>query len=694
MLRSSTLDTDSPTSPIALDTYRYLVLWAKAASCQDESLELIRSLASFMVSLLSNTRLLGPVTQFVYEVLTEYPSFFTQEIYSLISVFLLGPLAYNWLQQLSDGDFEEEPLWIGKILVAYGEVRVENLTDAACLENSSLLKLLLLPLSCPGVPTVDDPIASPALEFWSNFVETARDQYEDRLCDPDYWLGWNDGIFKNLLLCIKPRIQHPPPEQWRTFTPDEKKLFNYFRSDARDLLSFMEAFFGVAMTMDLASNVLNDVEQRNWLKVEASLFCLNSIISQVNYEDNDLRKITDTLFRPTSKGTSVIEKIRAATTEVPVVVFKEVISLFSAVESLAQNDSNLLLMQLQCLADWFALRALAMPAATVFASLCLHARETIVQAGKGSHLLELLQGYAASPTREFAVQEKLSGAVAAIAQTYAANDAEQAKMILDALLTVVDGDIKTCLDLLATDSETAKNFGLCALRCLENMGKAFRLPEIAIDLYEEEQNQPQNYWSQHPNETASFQNKILSQCTAVLEIFSGPEEVVAICHILKSGYTESVDGPFVFPLEATVTLVKACQLSTPSIGEVFKNVSVLLEKNKFRRGDERVVQFARECLQHVQRMIVPYFENDPGRDPEVAALVISFLKSYTPAFNDVLVLENSQFPVSFDFALACLGSSEILPKQSAALFWVRRKHLILQVYANILGAIRPRAARH
>jgi hypothetical protein len=76
------------------------------------------------------------------------------------------------------------------------------------------------------------------------------------------------------------------------------------------------------------------------------------------------------------------------------------------------------------------------------------------------------------------------------------------------------------------------------------------------------------------------------------------EFVEATCQILRSGFTESTPGPFVFPPETTVDILLSCDINAPGIGFAFETAGMMLSSGYKKRESRDLGTAALKCFHH------------------------------------------------------------------------------------------------
>ena len=280
-------------------------------------------------------------------------------------------------------------------------------------------------------------------------------------------------------------------------------------------------------------------------------------------------------------------------------------------------------------------------------------------------------------------KERVIGAIAAIIQATPIGPYKMESF--GKLLDFVEQDIQVCQQ--SADSgrlEEAEESGLCALRCLVNMGKSLQEPDdIAIDL----ESEPNGHADPNIQLWASSQGRIIQCLGSINTAVSNNGDIVeATCQILRTGYKERSPGPFVFPPKITEAFVASTALTTPRLEHVLDTAGAMLAKNIRAKAIESSA-VATTFLAHLFHLVAamhcrlsPYSlalcaanqdVDDPTVDPEISSSCLELASRFIPHYLHTFLDAHCQGEVAnfILFTTRCLVSQEIMPRRSAAFFW-------------------------
>lgn len=165
---------------------------------------------------------------------------------------------------------------------------------------------------------------------------------------------------------------------------------------------------------------------------------------------------------------------------------------------------------------------------------------------------------------------------------------------LSQLLLFVEIDTEQCLRLLSSapgsqlgqapsavlfnDNDTALEYGLTALRCLDGIAKGLQAPmDQPVDLEKKVMKSP--FWL--TGEGSIIQRRILSVIDKVYNLLHSRGEVVeACCHIFRRGFGEREPGPFVFPAGTVTQFLVQAGFQTPRIGLIISTACSFMSSHK------------------------------------------------------------------------------------------------------------------
>lgn len=627
----------------------------------DKAVELapLRTLTPYTIRLLWHEDLSEVTADCLGDILNPFSKFFTSKDLEILVDFLISEHAQRQLSSLIGGDFGSEPMAIARLLLAYGDAMIQDLVKSP---DSSTVQLvmqeILRLLACEGFAGADDDICTPALEFWQSYTEFLIDSLYGA---EDQTGPWMDTAKRYVVQAIEfcwVKIRLPPEHVLNQWTSDAKGDFRAFRADVEDLLQSSYTLLGASIFDRLAYLANEALRTHAWLHLEATLFGLNAL-SECISDENVVDATLSGLF-----GSELFASMMDSTLNIPSKTQQTAVATIVSFTAFFERNTQFLPPMLTFLFESLQVYALAAVAAKAIYSTCDSCRSSLVtEVGAFLHQYEVLlslQGV------ESATKERVIGAIAAIVQAMPVDEDKAASFAK--LLDFVDRDVQACQELLKAGLlEQGQQQGLCALRCLVNMGKSMQEPEsAAIDL-EHETSQHEIYDSQH---WASSQERIIRCLHAVGQSLNRDGEVIeASCQVLRTGYKETSTGPFVFPPKTTEDFVRKSNLQTPRLELVLDTAGAMLTRHT-RTMAAMIDTTATAFLLHLFQLVAA-MGNNPANDPEVSASCIDLLAKYIPHYFHLFLHPQWREHISnlFMFSLQAMICQEIMPRRSAAAFW-------------------------
>jgi hypothetical protein len=246
------------------------------------------------------------------------------------------------------------------------------------------------------------------------------------------------------------------------------------------------------------------------------------------------------------------------------------------------------------------------------------------------------QQFLNGPTSDPYTKEKVIGGVAAIIQAITPESAKVAPLM--ALIENIERELAQTREVMKNggDRELAELNGLTALQCLANVGKSLQVPDdIPINLYDDDnaaETEKARFWNGEQGQ--AVQSRITG-CFSILEVLGNNGEAIdAVCAVLKSGYTETVPGPFVFPPSVTVSFLQQCSATTPHLESVVLTACTLISQHS-RAGSERIDNEAHAVYQQVLSFAQAL--GRPREDPAVGHNIIDVFHRLFPRYADVFL---------------------------------------------------------
>ncbi|KIW09125.1 uncharacterized protein PV09_00067 [Verruconis gallopava] len=602
---------------------------------------------------------LDEAADMVGDVLLDFPSFFGQAQKEQISKMLVGPWAQESLQALLIEPADEIPRFV-KLLLAYVDHSLVRLAENEEDEiGQKIMAAMHTLLQSPGFAGVDDAVAVEALEFWTQFVEHIADAEFEDPDEPKPWMPAATAHTMQLFHELWKKVKLPTQQQFKKLDGDRQKDFRQFRVDVKELLLAAYPALRSRLTEAIAQLCLDALNKRDWLEVEASLFCLNAIsIAEQESEDQILSQLFGSqLFVLLKDDPDVPARAKATGVD----VLGQYAEFFERHTDFLPSVLDFLFASLQSI-------QLAQKSAKAINRLSSSCRSSL--ALQLPNFVQAYEQFLSWPTADVSTKEKVIGGVAAIAQALASLN-DQATS-LSTLMSFVQRDLEQAqLQLTAGQSEQAQVFGLTGLRCLASIGKAFQSPNDE-PMDDDAEAAARHFWHNGPGSEIPIQ--IFSMIRAVLEMFNASPQplelhgdvIEAVCNIFKAGFTESKPGPFVFSASAFVDLFSTMQLHTPRLEMVLSTTCAFLRSHSHASSPD-VMQEATRLLGEVFRLIGAI--QDLRAEDNTTGL-LDVLERFMPRYTGVLLaIPADDLERLFSFPLECLAIPEPLPKRAAAQFW-------------------------
>ena len=529
--------------------------------------------------------------EFFTDVLANFGAFFTTEDYASLAAFLSSILARDHIESLKAGDFSSDALMFAKLLFAYGDASAQDL--AKNIEDpgtKQIMQHLLGLLSCDAYPGAEDEVCSLCLEFWMTFTEFLIDSIFTAGNEIPSWMNSAKLYIPQVIKACWIKIQMPRHAVFSTWNSDMRDAFREFRSDVKDLLQSSYTLLGIAIFEEFTKLAIEALSVLAWLELEATLFCLNALSDYAADEDL-VDDILSKLF-----GSSLFESMEAII-PVPTVTRQMAVTLISNYTAFFERHTEYLPAMLNFLFGSLKVPTLANVVARAICSSCWACRKQLVM-----DIDAFLQQYESLldwENFEAGIKEKIIGGIAAIMQALPSD--EQKVQKLNVLLHFVERDVqKSTKHMQHGEDDKAYNYGICALRCLVSMGKAFQVPDdVVIDL--DAQNPPLFLWAQ--GERGLIQAKITHIMDVITGLFKNDSQVIeAACQVLRTGFKETAPGPFVFTPSVTENFVLSSNRNTARLDYVLDTAGALLARQtNSLTADFRYV--ATSFLQHALRFI-------------------------------------------------------------------------------------------
>lgn len=506
--------------------------------------------------------------EFFTDVLTNFPAFFTTSDSESLATTLSGGSAQTYIATLRAGDFDTEAMAFARLLFAYGDAFVQDLAKKVEDPFSvQIMRQMVELLGCQGCAGAEDEVCSQCLEFWTTFTEFLIDSLYAAGEEIPFWMKNARQYVPEVIEACWKKILMPAfdiPAAWNT---EDRASFSAFRSDVEDLLQSSFTLLGIDILGQFANLALESLSNRAWLQLEATLFCLNALSESLPDEDSSEGALSR-LF-----GSSLFVDM-VGPYSIPSKTIQTAVNSITNYTTFFERHTEFLPPMLNFLFESLKAPSVANLAAKAIYSTCWACRKSLVrELGTFLRQYEILLTW---DNVEATTKAKVMGAIAAITQALPSDEAQVDP--LNILLLFVEKDVQSFINIIkAGQHEEAQIHGLCALRCLTYMGKAFQLPDdVAIDL--DAETRPSTVWGQSRGEL--IQGKIIDLIDKVTSLMRGNGDIMeAACQILRTGYKENTPGPFVLPIFVTERFVVSGDLQTARLDIILDTAGALLSRH-------------------------------------------------------------------------------------------------------------------
>ena len=581
--------------------------------------------------------------------------FFDSNHLRAVAELLTGEWGQKELRGLM-GEPEPSNLSTARLLLAYGDADLENIitkpNDAVALQ---IMEMMHYVLKTPGYPGDDDDISIEAISFWNTLAEYVVDAGFDG--DSSSWIDYAKQHVVKLVEELWHKARYPPPAETIKWDSDQKKAFQDWRVEITEILLYCHTILGTGLLQGFSRLCLDSLQRKEWLEVEASLFCINGLsdaLSEDEREDEVLAQIFSSSLFPdlANRDDSIPSRVR-----------RTAVDLLGCYDQFMVRRTEFLPAALNFLFSALEAAYLANTAAKSISLLCSTCRKSLVS--ELPAFFTQYEQFITWPTADTFTKGKVIGAIASISQALETHETEHAA--LNKLLDFIDADVHKSLTFMAAGQpEESQAAGVAALSCLASIGIAFQAPnETPIDL-DASPDQP-NYWNDGPG--AEAQLRITQLIASITDILGNDGDVIQeACGALKSGLRESAPGPFVLRPRVIVEFVERTNVQTPRLEAVLAVTCSLLSGHAAETS-KRIDEEATALLRYLNNLIQSL--GNPRNDPEIAQACIDVLARFMPRYINVLLSqEGPVLETILMFVVYAVRIPEPLPKKAACKFWV------------------------
>jgi hypothetical protein len=514
-------------------------------------------------------------------------------------------------------------------------------------------------LKYPEHVGAEDEVAPVVLEFWSNYVSSiAEEQFMYPTSDDDSKPPeWMEGAKANVFQAISELVQktiYPPADVLESWDTDMKKTFKVFRFDVRDIITEAYECLRDVLTDQFINFSLRGLEAGNWLELEAGLFGLVAIADAFTEQiDERLSPLFDqSLLSAMSTNEGV-----------PAITRRTAVEAVAALDHFFLRNPRYLPQVLPFLLTALAHPATAHSAAKSFATLCSECRGSLTD--ELGSFFQMYEQFLTYQTAEEFTKSKVLEGIAAIVQ---ALDTEEKQLAgVRQLFHYVAQDAMQAINITkeGKDVEHGQVLALTTLKCLTTIGRALQaLDEDVVDL--ESDSEQSTFWLQGPGK--EIQNQVINFVNYLTQVFPANDEIIeAACNVLRTGFKETIPGPFVLPPSATVDFITKTTADTPRLPYVLETACCWL--SSFRHSSPAgFAENAQRLLQH--NIGIMQALQHPRNDPEIAVGCLEVVQNFINLNPSILTQQHPEILAGmFGFTIESVKSPEVLPKRAGAKLW-------------------------
>lgn len=527
-----------------------------------------------------------PAMELIIDVLQNYSGFLRDEHYHALFSLFESDWSRDRYMHLVAGDFDFPLIQYAIMMIAAGDAKIMTLMEGMEDRTQKMLQRLCGLLNCDGVLVGEDKVFVPALEFWATFVETMTDTvYMDEAASYPWLPFAMNQVMEAISHCSR-KIQIVDHDAWSDMDSSDRVGWTEARKDVADFLQAVYALKGRSLVGLWVDMLLQALPERNWARIEAALFCLGAISDCVGDSgdcDQDLHRVfSSDLFQLVGPG--------PARSEIPSRLLQTSLSTIERYSDFFERQQQYLPPALELLFSVVGEDGLLGGSSSKsIMTLCSSCRALL----KG-HVEAFIQhfhrihGLGIDPVAEERILTGITSIIQAIPQD------DHRFGYLEQLIAIIDVDTQNCLRLkvqpecadeanmkqwletrLHMDIVTQKNAPASVdeaclliaertLRMMASMAKGMQsLSDGPVDLDKDEAKPIST-----TNERLQIiQNHIMGMITRIQQVFGRSSEVAeTTCHIFKAGFSETEEGPFVFPPEVVIGFFTQNTASNPRIG--------------------------------------------------------------------------------------------------------------------------------
>lgn len=502
---------------------------------------------------------------------------------------------------------------------------------------------------------VDDEVAPVVIEFWVNYVSSITEEaFEHTEGEkPDWFKQAKSHIFMAISDLLR-KIVNPPPEITAFWDSDTRMTMKAFRNDVRDLMLDAYEVLHETLVEQFVQFSLQAFAAGKWSELEAGLFSLIAIA-------DGLPEVVDGFLKTLFE--QPLFSIMVENPDIPPLTRRTAVEMVATFNGFFLRHPQFLPEVLRFLFSALGQTNLAQSAAKSFASLCSQCRKSLT--GELASFFQMYEQFLSYQTAEEFTKSKVLEGIAAIVQAQDTDELRQSGVQHIFQYIAQDATQAVHFTSEGKDVEQGQVLALTTLKCLASIGKSLQASdEEVIDL--ETDHKPSQYWTHGPGK--QIQNQIINFVNYLTGVFVNNGDIIeAACHVLRSGYKESVPGPFVLPPSATVNFILKTNMQTLRLPFVLDTACCFVSSHKLDQSEEYSTE-AQRLLRHILSIMQQL--QHPSTDPEVSVGCVEIVQKFINTNAQVLAVETPDvLKGMFNFSIECIKSPDVLPKRASAGLW-------------------------
>ena len=561
----------------------------------------------------------------------------------------------QWLETLTEDGEASEGVRVATFLDAL--VDMEDFSSPEWAEEGSLNYLLPIfhaLLQVPGVPGVENAVASICLDIWTRLADGFSDWVGSS--DADDWVKseLQKVVVEAFPKTTLPKEELDPPGIW---DQDERTKFNSFHQDYVDFLMACHTSIPGFVIGFLHQKVVESLRDGNWSVYESATYGIADFADTFGH-DGERDEVYQNIFE-----SQVWRSICSNQLSVPLKARQATVNLIACSAKFLQRHEEYLPTCMAFLFSRLGDESQAYLASEAINTLCYARRASLIPA-----LPEFFSALTALNNMKLEEQRRIFASVAAVIQALPSEEAkvEPLKELLKCLFRQ-GARIPQTGD---QQDEDTKSAAAAFLYSLASIGKGLRAPEETAIAIDEEPTPQSNFWVSGSG--SEVQNMILQALFEVFHNFRSYEVTCAACEVFKAGYTEKDPFPFRFaPSISAQFLVPLIQKDGANVGDVLSTITSFFASHAWsaKSIQNEFQQVVLTICQNQRQLIDSYSAGQAWEEQAFTSGSLDLLESVLLRYCPQLLEIQGVLPQIFEFALLCLRNPDILPRRSATKFW-------------------------